>query len=158
MREVVPSEGVVLPNGYRVLKGTWIGVPTAAIQMDEGVYERPDVFDPWRYVREWEGKGEDGGGRFDASQPTERFLGFSYGKHAWLVMSVMSWVFGVMLICGSPGRWFAIQVLSLLIAYVAVHYDVEPIGKRPVGMVFGDANVPSMSTTMRVRRRKSVDA
>lgn len=59
---------------------------------------------------------------------------------------------------GSPGRWFANQVLTLLIAYVTVHYEIEPIGERPGSTVFGDLSVPTLSKTMRVRRRKVAKA
>lgn len=85
MREIMPREGLELLDGNRVEKGSWIGVPAQAIHMDERFYERPEVYDPWRFAREWEGRGGGGVGRerYDATQPTDTFLGFSYGRHAW---------------------------------------------------------------------------
>lgn len=54
----------------------------------------------------------------------------------------------------SPGRWFAVQNLKLMVAYITLNYEIEHIGKRPESVVFGDANLPSMSTCIKVWRRK----
>ncbi|KAK4692869.1 hypothetical protein P7C71_g4417, partial [Lecanoromycetidae sp. Uapishka_2] len=136
LREVMPQDGVLLPDGSHIAKGTWIGVPTQAIHMDERFYTNPDSYDPFRFAREQEAKDPAGKERFDATQPTDTFLGFSYGRHS------------------CPGRWFANQILKLLIAYITVHYDIEPFDKRPEGMVFGDTNIPSLSAKLKVRRRE----
>ena len=55
----------------------------------------------------------------------------------------------------SPGRWLVSQILKLLIAYITLHYDIQPLEERPLNTIFGDTNIPSMSATIRVRRRKS---
>ncbi len=52
----------------------------------------------------------------------------------------------------SPGRWFATQNLKLMIAYITLKYDIQPIGERPTTTVIGDANIPSMTACMKVRR------
>ena len=54
----------------------------------------------------------------------------------------------------SPGRWFVVHQLKLLLAYVAVNYDVQPLEKRPLNRIFGESIVPSQSGTISVRRRK----
>lgn len=54
----------------------------------------------------------------------------------------------------SPGRRFAALQMKLILAYVVVNYDIQPIAKRPVNWVFGDGLVPSLSAKMTVRRRK----
>lgn len=56
----------------------------------------------------------------------------------------------------SPGRWLVAQILKLLIAYITLHYDIQPLEERPLNTIFGDTNIPSMSATIRVRRRKAV--
>lgn len=53
----------------------------------------------------------------------------------------------------SPGRWFAVQNMKLMVAYITLNYDIQSIDKRPPSTVFGDANIPSMSAYIRVRRR-----
>lgn len=135
VREVMPRDGITLLDGSHVAKGTWIGVPAQAVHMDERFYNNPTSYDPFRFAREQERSGRD---KADATQPTDTFLGFSYGRHA------------------CPGRWFAEQFLKLLIAYITIHYDIEPLAERPKSNVFGDANVPSLTTSLRVRRRKGV--
>lgn len=54
----------------------------------------------------------------------------------------------------SPGRWFAVQLLKILLAYITINYDVEAIGPQPEAKVIGDAAMPPTSATIRVRRRK----
>ena len=54
----------------------------------------------------------------------------------------------------SPGRWFAVHLLKLLVAYITLNYDMEPVEKRPRNLNYFDANFPSFSTRVRVRRRK----
>ena len=55
----------------------------------------------------------------------------------------------------SPGRWLVAQILKLLVAYITLHYDIQPLEERPLNTVFGDTNIPSMSAKIRVRRRKA---
>lgn len=52
----------------------------------------------------------------------------------------------------SPGRWFAVQNLKLMIAYIALNYDIQPVEKRPPSIIIGDANIPSFSYCIKVRR------
>lgn len=54
----------------------------------------------------------------------------------------------------SPGRWFAVRSLKVMIAYITLNYDIEPIDKQPACTVIGDAKVPSFSYCIKVRRRK----
>ena len=54
----------------------------------------------------------------------------------------------------SPGRWLVSQILKLLMAYITLHYDIQPLEERPLNTVFGDTNIPNVSATIRVRRRK----
>ena len=54
----------------------------------------------------------------------------------------------------SPGRWFAVLMLKMIVAYVTMHYDIEATGPVPKMRVIGDATLPPMFATMRVRRRR----
>ena len=58
------------------------------------------------------------------------------------------------LIPSSSGRWFAAHLLKLMVAYITLHYDIQPLQSRPANQIFGDTLVPSTSTTLKVRRRK----
>ncbi|KAK0516828.1 hypothetical protein JMJ35_001431 [Cladonia borealis] len=136
LREVMPKNGITLPDGTHIARGTWVGVPLQAVHMDERFYTKPEMFDPFRFARMRTDPALEGE-RFDATQTSDKFLAFSYGRHA------------------CPGRWLVAQMLKLLIAYITLHYDIQPLEKRPLNTVFGDTNIPSISATIRVRRRKA---
>jgi cytochrome P450 len=142
LRQVMPKDGIALPDGTHVPQGTWLGVPVQALQMDDKLYKNPHGYDPLRFARlkkiaEAESKDSPSAGKnLDAAQPSDKYMSFSYGRSS------------------CPGRWFAIRLLKLMIAYITVHYDIKPLAHRPQSFSFGDANIPSFSTKITVRRRK----
>lgn len=54
----------------------------------------------------------------------------------------------------SPGRWFAAHAMKLIIGYILVNYDIEPLEKRPVNSVVGQTIIPQLDVKIRVRRRE----
>lgn len=61
-----------------------------------------------------------------------------------------------LLMVRSPGRWFVAQQLKLLLAYVALNYDIQQLeGRRPLNRVIGDSMVPRRDTVIKVRRRQA---
>lgn len=52
-----------------------------------------------------------------------------------------------------PGRFFAIQMLKLMLGHVLVNYEFEPLAERPEFSSFGDLTMPP-STKVKVRRRR----
>ena len=56
----------------------------------------------------------------------------------------------------SPGRWLASHLLKLMLAYVVLNYDIQPIDERPAEMMLGDFIVPSRNTMIKVRRRELI--
>jgi cytochrome P450 len=82
LRAVVAEDGVTLPNGTHVARGTWLGVPVEAVHMDERFYDKPLEYDPFRFVRIRSG-GLESQEKVDATEITDRFLGWSYGRYAW---------------------------------------------------------------------------
>lgn len=88
-KEVVPSAGLQLPDGTHIPKGGWVGVPVLGIHRDEKYYPKPDVYEPFRFVKK-PASGEEHMAAtssyedaFQAGQPTTTYLGFGYGRHAW---------------------------------------------------------------------------
>ncbi|KAL1873165.1 hypothetical protein Daus18300_003984 [Diaporthe australafricana] len=76
-KEVVPESGLVLPgSSIRMPEGSWVGVPVLGIHRDERFYSNPQVYMPFRFA--------DSAGELEAGKPTTAYLGFGYGKHAWL--------------------------------------------------------------------------
>ena len=44
----------------------------------------------------------------------------------------------------------------MMLAYITLNYDIEPLNKRPLNDYHGDFNIPSQSATIKVRRRKGM--
>ena len=82
LREVVPEDGLLLPGGERVARGTWVGAPVQAVHMDDRFYNSPDQYDPFRFARM-----DD---RVDATQISDTFMRWGHGRSAWLVLFVLS--------------------------------------------------------------------
>jgi hypothetical protein len=57
----------------------------------------------------------------------------------------------------SPGRFLVSHELKMLLAYVTMHYEIEPLQERPVNSWVGPNILPPMKATIRVRRRKGED-
>lgn len=54
----------------------------------------------------------------------------------------------------SPGRFFAAQQLKLMLAYIALHYEIRPLEKRPSNVQVSDFSFPPLEATLEVRRRR----
>lgn len=100
MQEVIHKNGVTLPDGNHLPRGTWLGVSLAGITMDERYYPDPHTYDPLRFSRaraELSSKGEDPNsvsskavgekpnGAYLATTE-ETFATFGFGRHAWYVI------------------------------------------------------------------------
>lgn len=53
----------------------------------------------------------------------------------------------------SPGRFFASNLLKLLLAHIALEYDIEPIGVRPENPWLNNSIGPPIWSKLRIRRR-----
>lgn len=85
-KEVLPSQGLKLPDGTHVPQGTWLGVPVLGIHRDERFYPGSSTYDPYRFIKlkeEREGRSQNGLGDLDAATTSPSYLGFGYGRHAW---------------------------------------------------------------------------
>lgn len=67
---------------------------------------------------------------------SDTFLSFGHGRHA------------------CPGRFFAATEMKLLLAYIAMNYDVKPMETRPPNEFMGGNVLPPMKAKIWVRRRK----
>jgi cytochrome P450 len=86
MKQVMPREGITLPDGARVPQGTWLGVPIEAIHRDEVIYSRAHEYDASRFTKpDSEGGIEDDGVKknLDVALPSDIYMFFSYGRSAW---------------------------------------------------------------------------
>ena len=83
MRQVVPKDGIVLPDSKRVARGTRSGSHVQAIHMGDRFYDRPDQYDPFRFARSASEKD-----RLDATQTSDTFLRWGHGRSAWSVLCI----------------------------------------------------------------------
>ncbi|KAL2354368.1 cytochrome P450 [Cryomyces antarcticus] len=143
IREVMPKEGITLPSGQWVPQGTRVGAPIERIHHDERYYDHADAYEPLRFVEK--GEKEREGARTTEEYlksktqalvtTSDTFVAFGHGRHA------------------CPGRFFAAQELKLLLAFIVLHYDMEPLAVRPPNLYVSDFTAPPFKATIRVRRR-----
>jgi hypothetical protein len=91
LKEVMPRDGITLPDGAHVPQGTWLGVPIEAIHRDEAFYPDAHEFDALRFARLKGEEGPDGHAvrkNLDAAQPDDTYMFFSYGRSAWSVLTL----------------------------------------------------------------------
>ena len=84
---VVPTrkarKDVTLSNGVFIPQGTTISFPAYAIEHDERNYEKPNVFEPFRFV-DLQDKSDDPS-KYHLTSLSNDFLAFGMGKLAWYV-------------------------------------------------------------------------
>ncbi|KAJ5041684.1 uncharacterized protein L3040_005257 [Drepanopeziza brunnea f. sp. 'multigermtubi'] len=102
------------------------------------------AFDPLRFCSRGEAD-EAADGKLPAEaakkniplvRTSSAFMAFSHGKDA------------------CPGRFFASQQLKLVVAYIALNYDIEPLASRPDNLWLVGSQGPPMDVNVRIRRRE----
>ena len=116
-------------DGYHIPAGTTVVTNVWAIQHDEGAYDRPDVFEPERFLRNplgTKGSGDGNGGSNGRKQPLQAF---GVGRRA------------------CPGDQLALYQLRVTIAVLLWGYDIVAEGELDcspeTGMLEGLAVTPS---------------
>lgn len=125
-RIITAAEGLTLPNGMALPRGSEVATPSHSIHFDEGIYQ-PYQYDPLRFSRSpsihdppsdhpsCEGDlGDPSKVRSLSIVNTSRdFLAFGHGRHA------------------CPGTQFAASVLKLLLASLVLKYEVKLFESGP---------------------------
>ena len=91
-RKILPREGVTLPSGQHLPRGTWLGVPVVGVHSDENIYPDAATYQPFRFCNRKPGE-ESPENDTAAAQVTstgvvnvtDTFLPFGAGKFAWYV-------------------------------------------------------------------------
>lgn len=90
LKEVSQKDGVTLPTGEHLPRGTKVGIHAFPVHHDENYYKDPYTFNPMRFCTQNEkladGQGYAGGNKGTAMVTTSSiFMPFSHGRHAWYV-------------------------------------------------------------------------
>ncbi|KAI6165104.1 cytochrome P450 [Pisolithus thermaeus] len=132
LKDFTFSDGRVIPRGCS------IAAPSCAVHHDEEIYEKPEIFDPFRYVR-LRGDG------YDIKQQmvslSSDFLTFGHGKHA------------------CPGRFVAAVIQKTALARIVSSYDLKLEDGAPAScktVEFGIFINPDPTTTILLRKRSFV--
>ncbi|KAJ9611675.1 hypothetical protein H2200_004859 [Cladophialophora chaetospira] len=165
-RKVMVLEGITAPNGTFCPYGSYVSVPTNGVHNDPEYYPDAATYDPFRFSIQRESCPElldvqdeklpsdlsatkathtrsssntdeyikKANLSFVSTSPT--YHPFGHGRHA------------------CPGRFFAANELKLLLAYMIMNYEFEPLMKRPPSKWIGTSLVPPLTDTVRIRRRK----
>lgn len=148
-RRVLKPGGVTtqVTNTY-IPQGSAVAVPTLMIHTDEATYKNPNKYDPERFVGLRSAARADNSGSgsalkaanlaFSTTSPT--IMHFGHGRHA------------------CPGRFFATQELKVILAYILMNYDIEPLTERPKTKVVGNSNFCVTDVKIRVKRREKSPA
>lgn len=145
-RRVMAKEGFTTSAGVHIPCGNFCAVHNLGVVHDPNVYKDPDVFHPFRFVglRHDIDTGHHNNDHVQSARLTfaatgTDYLAFGNGRQA------------------CPGRFFAAAELKLLLAYVLMFYDVEPLPARPAETWIGIIRIPSPRAKIKVRRRKAED-
>ena len=88
MKDITLSDGTFIPEG------TVLAVATHAMHHDNATYPNADEFDPFRFARMREGKGEGEDMKHQFTTTSVDCLTFGHGTQAWYVVlsvQLLSW-------------------------------------------------------------------
>lgn len=134
------SDGTIIPKGAMVV------APVAPIHMDETIYDNASQFNGFRFseLRERDG----GSARHHSSNTNSEFLHFGHGPHGWQHTSKRTES------NDSPGRFFAVIMLKLLLGFILLRYDIRTKdGRRPQETKFMAFIIPDMKAKLLIRKR-----
>ncbi|KZT02239.1 cytochrome P450 [Laetiporus sulphureus 93-53] len=101
---------VTFSDGTRIPAGTLVAAAATATHLDGDYYEDPAVFRPFRYSDMRMDESQRLRQQFVSTSP--EYIAFGHGKHA------------------CPGRFFAVNELKLMMAYLILNYDFKFEGRR----------------------------
>ncbi|KAI1747227.1 ent-kaurene oxidase [Xylaria castorea] len=155
-RTVIDPHGIWLEregSKFNVPYGTAVTIPVEPIHYDESIYPDARSFKPFRFARTdaardildaFDNKSQTGEARSSSQLKTkssatvdDAFLGFGFGKHA------------------CPGRFFALNEIKIFIAIMVLHYDLEPLKRKPQMTPIIWLNMPLFTNLkLGIRRRE----
>ncbi|KAK0212166.1 cytochrome P450 [Desarmillaria ectypa] len=128
-KDFVFSDGTVVPAGNQ------IAVAAYSMHMDEGKYEDPLEFKPWRFYDKRQEEGESN--RHQMISLSLDYVLFGNGRPA------------------CPGRFFAVNEIKILMSHVLLNFDVK-MDKVPEAGWFLSDRFPNTNSKVLFRKRATV--
>lgn len=139
VRKVTAQTGITLPNGIHIAQGKILCVSGYSMHHDESIYAEPHEFRYDRFLQPLAGGKEShrqAGTQVKSAVTTDVTYGvWGHGRHA------------------CPGRFFAVHLVKMVVAYIVQNYELEPWDERPANSWIGDTPIPPRNLMMGVRRR-----
>ena len=154
LKKVMPKEGVTnRAQGWHAPQGLYIGLDVPNTHHDPDIYPRPLSYDAFRFCSSDEARKKDDAtdGMDDESRgeqvaapdrkttlttTSEIWLGFSHGKRA------------------CPARQFVAAYAKILLSFMVMHYDIEPLASRPPSLCTNGLTIdPPWGVSIKVRRK-----
>ncbi|KXN83238.1 Ent-kaurene oxidase [Leucoagaricus sp. SymC.cos] len=128
------SDGTVIPAG------TYISLASDAMNREDTSFTDANTFKGFRWSQMREGDGELDSIKHQMVALTLDTIVWGHGRHA------------------CPGRFFAVNELKAIFAYVILHYDVQLEGgsmERPENLKYEASIAPNMKAKVMFRKRRS---
>ncbi|PCH34175.1 cytochrome P450 [Wolfiporia cocos MD-104 SS10] len=134
MRKIL--QDITLSNGTFLPKGTVIASAASATHHDERYYKHADEFEGFRFANMRTEESERIKHQYVST--SSEYIAFGHGRHA------------------CPGRFFAVNELKVMMAYMILNYDVkfEGNGGRPEDVWVWHAVRPNPSARVMLRKRQ----
>lgn len=134
-RKVIAPNGVNLPNGVHLPRGVIVCVSGYSLHHDETIYPEPYQFSYRRFAPTATDPEADKSSREIATTTSLNYAVWGHGKHA------------------CPGRFFAVDMIKMVVAYMISHYEIKSFLKRPENVWIADTPIPPSNTFIEIRRR-----
>jgi hypothetical protein len=145
-------------NGVTIPAGTIVSVPGSSTHTDERNYSNPDEFDGFRFAKLREIEGHTAATKYQSVSTSTEFLAFGVGRHKWYVFlpPVHDLQPNTSLFTISPGRFFAVNEIKGLFAYLIATYDIkfEEGQSAPDGHYIPGGRTPAPANLMFRARQK----
>ncbi|KAM6506353.1 hypothetical protein FSOLCH5_013340 [Fusarium solani] len=158
-RLVVSEEGMTTPSAVHIPKGCGVNTHSYAVLHDPEVYPDAQQFQPFRFTERREDESVERHLHPShqwigiAIDPSNQRISTNRARNAFPTTSNEYLVFGHGR-NACPGRFFAANMLKLMLGYLVMNYDFEMQESRPKNMWIGVNRVPPMQATIKVRRRE----
>ena len=107
-RKVIAPNGIILPNGVHLPHGVTVCVSGYSLHHDETIDPEPYQFNYRRFARPNHTSPTTTSSILTAATTSLNYAIWGHGKHA------------------CPGRFFAVDMIKMVVAYIITHYEIKP--------------------------------